>query len=306
MQYIRCTMRFLVILNPYANRWRAQNGETAIRSAFDDAGLDYEIVPTTGSGDAIRLAKQAADEGYDAVVAGGGDGTVHEVVNGLMQAAGTADDTPTLPLGILPLGNGNDFNDMLGLPRAPEKIAAILASGKTRRIDVGRINDEFFGNNCAAAMEPLVTLEASKLKKITGNLRYIIGLFRALMKLKAWKMKIEWEGGSYEGPTHLLSVCNGRRVGKLFMMAPSAEFDDGQFDVVFAPKLSMFRVFHFLGRLFLAKHLQHPDVQHFQTPWIRFTSQPGSPIHADGEMLSDSWNEVDIRLLPAKLQILCN
>jgi len=296
-------MRLLVILNPYANRWRAQNGETAIRSAFDSAGLDYTIVPTAQAGDATRLARQAADDGYDAVVAGGGDGTVHEVVNGLLQAVGTSDDTPTLPLGILPLGNGNDFNDMLGLPREPEKIAAILAGGKTRLIDAGQINDVFFDNNCAAAMEPLVTLESSKLKKITGNLRYILGLMRALMKLKAWDMQIEWEGGSYQGPTYLLSVCNGRRVGKLFMIAPSAEFDDGQFDVIFAPKLSMLRVFQFLGRLFLAKHLQHPDVKHFRTPWIRFHSSPGSPIHADGEMLGDDWTDVNIRLLPAKLRI---
>ena len=296
-------MKFVVILNPYANRWRAANGENAIRNAFDAANLDYTIVPTSAEGDATRIARNAVDDGYDAVVAAGGDGTVHEVVDGLMQAAQTSGDETSLPLGILPLGNGNDFNDMLGLPRDVTKIANILADGHTRLIDVGRANEVFFGNNCAAAMEPLVTLESSKLKSITGNLRYIIGLLRALTKLKAWEMKIEWEGGSYHGPTYLLSVCNGPRVGKLFMIAPDAKFDDGVFDVIFAPKMSRWRVLQFLARLFMVKHLDHADVKHFRTPWIRFTSQPGTPMHADGEILGEAWTDVSIRLLPKRLRV---
>ncbi len=307
MQYSHCIMKFLVILNPYANRWRAANGKEAICRAFDAAKLDYTLAPTSGEGDAIRLARHAARDGFQAVVAAGGDGTVHEVVNGLMQAAKTAvDDRPTLPLGILPLGNGNDFNDLLGLPRDVSEIAKILSAGHTHLIDVGEVNDIFFNNNCAAAMEPLVTLESRKLKNITGNLRYILGLMRALLKLKAWEMSIEWEGGSYHGPTYLLSVCNGRRVGKLFTIAPDAEFDDGVFDVIFAPKMSMPRVIQFLSRLIFAKHLDHPDVKHFRTPWIRFTSKPGTPIHADGEILTDAWTDVDIRLLPKRLQVFCS
>ena len=138
---------------------------------------------------------------------------------------------------------------------------------------------------------------------ITGNLRYVLGLLRALAKLKAWDMRIEWEGGGYTGPAYLLSVCNGRRVGKLFMMAPDAEFDDGLFDVVFAPQLSRWRVAEFLWKLMRVKHLHHSDVQHFRTPWLRFTSSPGSPIHADGEMLATDWTDANIRLLPRRLTI---
>ncbi len=298
-------MKHLIILNPYANRWRARNGEASVRAALDAAEIHYEIYATKGPGDAVEQARCAADNGFGAVIAGGGDGTVHEVVNGLIQASGSDDNAPTLPLGILPLGNGNDFNDMLGLPRDPVKIAAILAEGRTRYIDAGKINDVYFDNNCAAAMEPLVTLESSKLNKVTGNLRYILGLLRALVKLKAWNMKIEWENGQYDGPTHLLSVCNGRRVGKLFMMAPYAEFDDGLFDVVFVPRLSRWQVLIFLTRLMRAKHLEYPGVQYFRTSWIRFTSQPGTPIHADGEMLAESWYDGDVRLLPKKLQVFC-
>ena len=118
-------MKFLVILNPYANRWRAQSQHELIRNAFDQAGLAYAFAFTIGAGHATQLARNAATNGFSAVVAAGGDGTAHEVVNGLMQAVGADGSSPTLPLGLLPLGNGNDFNDMLGLPRDFEKIARI-------------------------------------------------------------------------------------------------------------------------------------------------------------------------------------
>ncbi len=152
-------------------------------------------------------------------------------------------------------------------------------------------------------MEPLVTLESSRLTRVTGNIRYLLGLVRALAKLRAWNMEMEWEGGHLSGPTYLLSVCNGRRVGKLFLMAPRARFDDGLLDVVYAPRLTWPRLFQFLWQLLRGKHLLHPDVRHFQTPWIRLRSDPGTPIHADGEMLGEDWTNIDIRLQPGQLTV---
>ncbi|GAF74489.1 unnamed protein product, partial [marine sediment metagenome] len=165
------------------------------------AGLDCTLVETGASGDAGRAAAAAAVGGCDAVVAAGGDGTVSEVVNGLLAAAG---EGPTLPLGILPLGTGNDFAEMAGIPRDLERAAAVVAAGCTRLVDAGRVTytqsggsavTRYFANNCAVAMEPLVTIENTRVRWVSGNARYVVALLRALRKLKAWRMRISWDDG---------------------------------------------------------------------------------------------------------------
>ncbi|HQF70220.1 MAG TPA: diacylglycerol kinase family protein, partial [Promineifilum sp.] len=219
-------MRVKVILNPYANRWRAGAQAGATAEAFRAAGVDCDLVTTNAPRHGDALAEAAARGGYDAVVAAGGDGTINEVINGLLRAAG---DGPTKPFGIVPLGTANDFNLMAGLPSVPAESVAVIARGQTRLIDAGQVNERFFINNSAAAMEPMVTLENIKMKRLSGEVRYIVALLRALAKLKPWQMSLAWDGGGYEGPAYLLSVCNSARTGG-FMMAPGALLDDGLLD----------------------------------------------------------------------------
>ena len=106
---------------------------------------------------------------------------INEVINGLLRAAG---DGPTVPFGIIPLGTANDFNLMAGLPPTIEEAARVIAAGRTRPIDAGQVNERFFINNSAAAMEPMVTLENIKMTRLSGEIRYIVALLRALAKLK--------------------------------------------------------------------------------------------------------------------------
>ena len=130
--------------------------------------------------------RQAAHSGdYDAIIAAGGDGTINEVINGLLRAAG---DGPTVPFGIVPLGTANDFNLMAGLPPTIAEAVAVIAAGQTRLIDAGQVNERFFINNSAAAMEPMVTMENIKMKRLSGEVRYIVALLRALARLKPWHM----------------------------------------------------------------------------------------------------------------------
>jgi len=293
-------MNVKVILNPYANRWRAGSRVAEVRAAFTAVGLTPDIVQTSQPREGITLAETAAAEGCDAVVAAGGDGTLNEVANGLLRAAGNG---PTVPFGILPIGTANDFSDMVGLPRDLTQAARIIAAGKTRQLDAGRINDHFFINNCAVAMEPMITLENIRMKRLSGEIRYVVALLKGLVKLKAWQMELRWDGGGYTGPTYLLSVCNGPRTGG-FYMAPEAAVDDGLFDFVFAPKVPKRTVLAILVRLFRKTHIFHPQVVYGRTTHITITSQPGTPIHADGEIIAEAATHIEYEILPGKLTLL--
>ncbi len=293
-------MRVKVVLNPYANRWgaKAQADETA--EAFRAAGVECDLVVTETARQGVSIAEAAAREGYDAVVAAGGDGTINEVINGLIRAAG---DGPTVPFGIIPLGTANDFNLMAGLPDAVEDSVRVIVAGKTRRIDAGQVNDRFFINNSAAAMEPMVTIENIKMTRLSGEIRYIVALLRALLKLKPWQMKLTWDGGGYEGPAYLLSVCNSPRTGG-FMMAPGAELDDGLLDMVFAPQVSKGAVISILLKLMQGKHIHHPAVTFQRITAIDLTSTPGTPLHSDGELFAEAAETVSYRVLPGKVTLL--
>ncbi len=291
-----------VILNPYANRWGAQTKQVAIEAALSRAKLQFDLTKTAQPGEGTAVARQAVQSGkYTAIVAAGGDGTINEVINGLVQAT---PEGPTLPFGIFPVGTANDFHLMAGLPSDLDACAQIISASNTRQIDVGQVNNHFFINNSAIAMEPMVTLENIRMTRLSGEIRYVVALIKAIIKLKAWQMQISWDGGEYKGPTYLLSVCNSPRTGG-FNMAPGAELDDGLFDFVFAPEVSKVKVMAILGRLLRGTHIHHPQVTFGRTSQLMITSEPGTPIHADGEIVSESATAVSYQILPGKITLLC-
>ncbi|MCO5196541.1 MAG: diacylglycerol kinase family lipid kinase [Anaerolineae bacterium] len=294
-------MRVKIIINPYANRWRAQKRIPAIQKAFDEVDVEHVIVITSSPGQATEEARLAVEQGFDAVVAAGGDGTVNEIVNGLVPAAG---DGPTVPLAVLPIGTGNDLSEMLGNPTDPAGVARMVSNRKTRQLDLGRVNDHYFANNCAVAMEPMITIENVKIKRLKGKARYMAALAIGLLKLKAWDMDITWDDGGYKGPTILLSVCNGPRTGGQFMMAPDAQVDDGLFDFVLLPNVSKMTVLRLLPKLFGGTHVLAPQVTYHRTRVLTLTSEPGTAIHADGEVLTTSTHAVRYEIMPGKLTFL--
>jgi diacylglycerol kinase (ATP) len=309
-------MRVKVLLNPSANQRRARQRLSEVKSALINSDLDYDLLILQRKGQARREAQVAALNGYDAVVAAGGDGTVHEIVNGLSVAAG---DGPTMPLGILPLGTGNDFSDMVGLPRDLKSACEVITAGNTRQIDAGWVSYTsgngnghgpmvwrgcFFDNSCAVAMEPIVTMEVNRLKRLSGNIRYVVAVFRALLKMQSWHMQISWDGGSYEGDTYLVSVANTPRTGGQFLVAPNAKVDDGAFDYVIAPKVPVREIFKILPGFLNGTHVQHPAILTGRTSQLHVVSRPRTPIHADGEILTALAAQVHYRIKPGKITLL--
>ncbi len=285
-----------------------------IESALVAAGVRYDLLVVGALGQARRAAEMA--DHYEAVVAGGGDGTINEVVNGLLAAAGQG---PTMPLGIIPLGTGNDFSDMAGISRDIDQAIRLIAEGKTRQVDAGLVSyctenhngnrcpawsSHFFNNNCAAAMEPLVTLETNRIAHVRGNTRYVLGVVRGFIKLRAWHMRICWDGGEYEGPTYLMSVANTPRTGGLFRVAPGALLDDGLFDLVIAPALPRWQVLALLPRLVKGTHVHNPKIITARTSQLTLHSRPATPVHADGEMISKCAADIHYQILPGQLTLI--
>lgn len=298
-------VRTRIILNPYANRWHAKKRLPQIEAACRRAGFDYDIYILPAAGTGREAAISAIKEGYDVIVAAGGDGTVNELLNGLIAVSGSGS---TSPFGVIPVGTGNDFNDMNGLPRVIQDSVRIIANGRSRQVDAGLVrwdgNEHYFGNNCALAMEPLVTIENNGIRRLSGNARYLAALIRALAKLEAWTLSINWDAGSFEGPMFLLSVCNSPRTGGIFPMAPNARMDDGQFDVISVPKVSKLTVLNLLPRLLRGTHINHRNVSCLRSAAISVRSSPATPIHADGEVLTEAASDIDFEVLPNKITLL--
>jgi diacylglycerol kinase (ATP) len=171
-----------VILNPYANRWKAKARWPEAEAALKSAGLDFEMVVSDGPGHIVELAEQAARQGFSPIIAAGGDGTIGEAVNGLALAAKSEADLLG-PLGILPLGTANDLVYNLSLPLDLQATAQIIKAGNTKLMDIGKVNDRYFANNSAAGLEPYVTTRQVRITWISGILRYLVAAVWAIMEM---------------------------------------------------------------------------------------------------------------------------
>jgi diacylglycerol kinase (ATP) len=290
-----------IIVNPYAGRWKAQAAIPDIESACRKIGLDYELVVTEGPNHGIELAREAALAGFSPLVAAGGDGSINEVVNGLMRAAsgGVAG-----PLGIIPLGSADDFADMLGLEKGVEAACQAILAGHTRLVDVGCVNDRFFDNNSAIGLEPMVTITERTMGRVKGTPRYILAALKTILGHEPWRVRLAWDDGKYEGMAALVSVGNTRRTGGAFWMTPRAEPDDGYLDFVFAGELGRLRLLRLLPTTFDGSHVERPEVTYARTTRLTIECDPPTPIQADGELFDLSATHIEYTILPGRLQVI--
>ncbi len=290
-----------VILNPYSARWKARQRWPEAASALEAAGIVFDMVETSGPGDGILKAEQAAREGRFPVIAAGGDGAIGEVVNGLYKHN---PDGILGPVGIMPLGTANDLAVNLGLPLELKAAAEAIASGKTRRIDLGMANDWVFDNNSAVGLEPVVTLYNIRMVRLKGVVRYLVAALRAIWQGPSWNAVITWDDGEYKGPVSLVSVGNCAITGGLFRMAPAAIPDDGKLTFVHAFAPSRGKMLALLPRTISGTYVDDPAVHQHHTTRLSIEFETDSPIQLDGEIRSEALRKVEYSVLPGKLDIL--
>jgi diacylglycerol kinase (ATP) len=298
-------MKSLVILNPYASRWLAQKRLPEAEAALQKAEVEYEVIVSEYAGHGIELAYEAAQKGYDPVIAAGGDSTYNEVANGLVNAAG--DDTSRISFGILPMGTANDLAANLGISEDLDMAAQIIAGGKTRLMDVGQVNNRYFVNNSAIGMETAITVIQMNMKRVHGVFRYILATLVGIARNPQWHMELEWDDDSYEGPVTLVSVGNNPRTGGVFYTVPHADPFDGKLSFIYGSAPTRRQIIQLLPRMFKPAEgniAESPVIHEIHTTKLRVHTQPGTPVHSDGEVFDTNIQDLEYSILPAKLPVL--
>lgn len=294
-----------VILNPYSARWRAREIWHEVAPVLRDAGVNYEVVMSTKPGEGIALAAEAVRAGFSPIIAAGGDGTIGDVINGIMQAVG--EDDPLPPFGILPLGTANDLVSNLGLPTNMQDACNVIAAGKIRYMDLCSVNGRYFANNAALGLEPLVTVLQERITWLRGVPRYLVAALWAIFRGTSWQAEMVWDDGEYSGPVSLISVGNGARTGGLFYMTPNADLFDGKITFTYGYVRSRLKMLALLPKTMKpvsGNIVERDEVMEQQTTRLTVKLTETSPSHADGELFDRTLCEADYRVFPARLPLL--
>lgn len=291
-----------VIFNPAAGRGRALQRMESLRQTL---GARAQFLPTQSPSHAEELAFEAATKGFPIVAAAGGDGTVHEVANGLLRAG-----RPEAALAVFPIGSANDYAHSLGLASGWWLHGDPTAC--TRTVDVGLIRagdgwQRFFVNGVGVGFNGAVTLESRRIRRLQGVWLYSVALFRALWyHFTAPLVTVQIDDTVRRMPTLALSVAIGRREGN-FVLAPHALVDDGLFDYLHVGRLQRWELFrYFPGMITGNLPTDHPAIQTGRCRHVKLDAETPLIVHLDGELFSlpeDDGREFDIHIMPAALRV---
>lgn len=291
-----------VIYNPAAGRGKA---ERHFRSLPAAQRANAELRPTSEPGHAVELARAAADEGFATVVAAGGDGTVHEVANGLLQS-GNRD----VIFSIWPLGSANDYAFTLGMVER-WKHGAAAGPSATLAVDVGRVTgggrERYFVDALGVGFNGMVTKEARTIRWLRGMPLYALAFLKAMVKHFATpRMRVSFDGVVRGSPTLALSVLLAQREGG-FPVRPAASLTDGLFDTLHATRLTRWHLIRYLPALATGRLPEnHPKLKLDRAARVEVESEVPLCVHGDGEFFclpEDGIASVVVELLPVRLRV---
>jgi len=292
-------MTWRIIVNPAAGRQDGGRGWRAVEAALGDAGVAFDVVHTVRAGDGEELARQALREGRRRLVAVGGDGSVNEVVQGIMDSG--LDDTREVTLALAPHGTGNDWARSLGMPLEPRAIARVIAAGRTMLHDVGAIDfpaapgapRRWFINVAGAGYDAWVTERVPR--PVPSALTYLGIALRGLASYRSPGFRITVDSEVVEGRLLLAFVAIAQYCGNRMHVAPTARMDDGLFDVLAVRELSLLQVLPKLGKLYGGRILGDAAVSHLIAARVRIETDPPVTVQADGQVLPHTPAEFSLR-----------
>ena len=304
---------FVLIANPISGKGHAKNVAEQAYAALTESGAQGQLMFTSASGDAKRFAQEATSDGIRSVIACGGDGTLHEVVNGIATI-------PNVTLGVLPCGRGNDFAAAIGVPLKPEAAIATLLSGTTIRVDLGccyqnrpelkdraiepepsltdnrqPITNNYFTTIATCGYDTEVSRRAAKGTPLfAGTASYAYAAVETLFYYEPPFVRLEGDFGVHEGPLLLAATGITSRYGGGFQIVPNARIDDGLFDVCIIRPVSALTVLRLLVTLFWGGHVSHPAVSMHQTRTLTIETDTPMLLYADGEPMCETPATIEI------------
>jgi len=287
-------MAIRLIYNPVAGSGRARAVLDKLASRLAEV-KDLEIVQTRERGHARALAEAVRDRPDQLVISMGGDGTHHEVANGLLPD-GQAE------MAVIPAGSGNDFALGLGLPADPVHALEVALTGVARLLDVGQVNNEYFLTVVGAGFDAEVAgYINSRPHSGRGQWVYLNGILRMLARYRCDPLSVTMDGTVRSRSTLMLACGNTARYAGGIRICPHADPEDGQLEVVWVGGLSRFRIITLLARAYRGTHVRDPVVETFPATALRIDGPPGYHVHADGELVGTL--PVEIRVLPRALKL---
>ena len=310
----------LVIFNPIAGRGRVKKHWPELQQGLIDAGIEFDVTATSAPLDAVKLAEKATTK-YSTVIAVGGDGTIHEVVNGLMRASSEGE---TITLGIVPLGNGDDFAKMIPPQTtiggkvfdwhiAIEKIA----KGQTKMFDVGRMSDDklgvgqgnkphYFMNGMDIGFGAQAALNFTKVPSfLTGMAAYLTAIMKTLIDYHIPKIRIKIDDqAAFEQSTTMTVITNGRCFGSGFWVCPEAQVDDGLLDVMVTQSVGRLKILRLIPKIMKGTHVNEPILKNYRARRIDIKSQQPFVVEADGEIPYPQTRHLEVQILDKRLRVI--
>ncbi len=286
-----------LIANPRAGRGRGKLLIPRIITLLGERGISFDLEFTREPGDAGRIARES-QEGFDVIVAVGGDGTVNEVLQGMTAGAG--------PLGIIPAGSGNDFIKSLQIPNDPERAIDVLTRGKTRSIDVGVINGRRFANAVGIGFDAAVNKASCGINRSKkGFILYLWALVKTLGRFDPVPVTVGMNGSIFSREIFLLTIGNGTTVGGGFKLTPHAVLDDGLLDVTVVDPIRLLPLLWHLPKVFLGTiERATAYAAASRTSGISVESAYDVRVHVDGEVLDGKERRWEITVLPKALTVI--
>lgn len=277
---------WLFIANPYAGRGKTAKKLLTIENKLNKLRFNYQLQITKKKNHAQKIVNNFINKGYQNIVAIGGDGTANEVVNGIIKSGNLS----KISFGIIPTGGGNDFCRNFDFSSNLAENISRLYNYKRKKIDIGMLNNYYFLNVLGIGFDAEIANTAQKIKYLNGLPRYLLALFKQILKLKYYPLLIDVNDKRYSGEFLLLSIGNGRYSGGGFQLTPRAVPDDGLLDFCLVRKVKKTMILRLLHKVIKGNHLDVDEVTYFTAKTLSIKTSVSNlskiPIYFDGEIIN--------------------
>ncbi len=295
---IKSESRICFIFNPSADRNRSERHIDWLNREAKKRWSDFEIIITKKSDDIAAVASEKADE-FTAIIACGGDGTVHQVVNGLAEKKAL--------FGVIPIGSGNDFVKTLNLNKTLPECLDIIYTQNVSSIDLIRFEGDVDGwcaNSIGYGLDGWANYYASSYRKLKGHIVYVLGALKAASSYRGSRMKLTINDQKKSDDFLMVTACNGKWEGGSFYIAPDADMEDGKMDLLLIKKISFLRVLTYLPRFRWGPSPSMKGVEVTSCSRLRIRSDKVAALHCDGEHLGSDISSLDLFIVRNALKVI--